>query len=297
MSIAEEIKDSFKNGSVLTKLIYVNIAAFLLFKLVKLIMVLSGNPNIEIIPFVRFFMVPSNLTELLLKPWTIITYMFSHDNFFHLLFNILYIYWFGRVFISIIGERLLLRVYLWGGLSGAALYILSFNIIPSFSNVYGYSEMLGASASAMAILFSVARNQPDYKIHLLFFGPVKLKYIALVALILDLISISNMTNTGGHIAHIGGAIFGLIFGKMLLDGKITYPSEKKSVWDFSFTKKKKLKVLHRRPLTDMEYNAIRTQRKQDIDHVLDKIKQSGYDSLSKDEKKMLFDASKDDNYN
>ena len=296
MSITQEIKDSFKNGSVLTKLIYINIAVFLLFKFVKLIMVLGGNTS-DVNPFLHFFMVPSNLSELLLKPWTIVTYMFSHNDFFHLLFNILYIYWFGRVFMNIIGERLILRVYLLGGLSGAALYILSFNIIPTFSSVYGYSEMLGASASAMAILFTVARNQPDFKINLLFFGPVKLKYIALVALILDLISISNMNNTGGHIAHIGGALFGLIFGKMLLDGKITYPSGKKSVWDFSFSNKKNMKVLHKRPLTDMEYNSIKAKRKNEIDRILDKIKQSGYDSLSQDEKKMLFDASKDNNYN
>jgi len=297
MSIAQEIKDSFKYGSVLTRLIYVNIGIFLLFKLIQFVLVLGGNSPENIKPFLYYFTVPSNLLELLLKPWTIVTYMFAHNDFFHLLFNILYIYWFGRIFMSIIGERLLLRVYFLGGLSGAALYILSFNIIPTFTNIYGYSEMLGASASAMAILFTVSRNQPDYKVNLLFFGPVKMKYIALVALILDLISISNMSNTGGHIAHIGGAIFGLIFGKMILDGKITYPSEKKQVWNFSFKKRKKLKVMHRRPLTDMEYNVIKIQRKQEVDRILEKIKQSGYDSLSNEEKKMLFDASKDDNFN
>ena len=297
MSIVQEIKDSFKFGSVLTKLIYVNIGVFLFIKFVQLFIVLSGKPPTDIGQFLQYLMVPSHPLVLLLKPWTVFTYMFTHNDFLHILFNILYIYWFGRIFMNIIGERLLLRVYLLGGLSGAALYILSYNIIPTLSNIYGYSEMLGASASAMAILFTVARNQPDYKINLLFIGEVKLKYVALVAIILDFISISNMSNTGGHIAHIGGAIFGLIFGKMVLDGKVAYPSGKKFAFNFSFAKKKKLQVLHKRPLTDVECNTIKSQRKQDVDNILDKIKQSGYDSLSNEEKKMLFDASKDENFN
>jgi membrane associated rhomboid family serine protease len=296
MSISQEIKDSFKYGSVMTRLIYINIAVFLLIKFVQLIFVFGGAaPKVDN-PLLGFLMVPSSLPALLTKPWTLLTYMFAHNDFIHLLFNILYIYWFGRIFMEIIGERLLLRVYLLGGLSGAALYIVSYNLTPAFSNIYGYSQMLGASASAMAILFTVARNQPDHRVNLLFFGPVKLKYIALVALLLDLISISNMNNTGGHIAHIGGGLFGFIFGKMLLDGKIAYPSGNKSKWSFSIPKKGKMTVLHSRPLSDMQYNTTRAQRRDEVDRILEKIKQSGYDSLSKEEKKMLFDAGKDDNF-
>jgi membrane associated rhomboid family serine protease len=293
MSISQEIKDSFKCGSVFTKLIYVNIAVFLLIILIQLVIGLSGMQT-TVDAFVNYLSVPSSPAKLLRKPWTLITYMFTHKDFIHLLFNILYIYWFSRIFVEIADKRLLLRVYLLGGLSGAALYIISFNLIPAFARIYGYSEMIGASASAMAILFTVARMQPDFKVNLLFFGPVKLKYIALMALILDLISISNMSNTGGHIAHIGGALFGLIFGKMLLDGKIKPPT-KNPVINFQFPKKKKLTVAYKRPLTDMEYNAIRAKRRNEVDRILEKIKQSGYDSLSKEEKKMLFEASKDDN--
>jgi membrane associated rhomboid family serine protease len=259
-------------------------------------MVLSGIPADKVSYFVDYLSLPSAPAALLLKPWTLVTYMFTHKDFLHLLFNILYLYWFSRIFIELIDKRLLLRVYILGGLSGAALYILSFNIIPSFAKFYGYSEMIGASASAMAIMFTVARFQPDFKVNLLFFGFVKLKYIALLALILDFISISNMSNTGGHISHIGGAIFGLIFGKMLLDGKIKYPSDKKPSKKFSFSRKKKMTVAHERPLSDMEYNAIRAKRRNEIDRILDKIKQSGYDCLSKEEKKMLFEASKDDKF-
>ena len=296
MSITSEIKDSFKYGSVLTKLIYVNIALFLVIRMVQLFMVIGGKQGVSIDPFVSFLSVPSAPAALILKPWTIVTYMFAHYDFIHLLFNVLYIYWFGRIFMDIIGERLLLRVYLLGGFSGALLYIISYNIVPAFNNFYGYSEMLGASASAMAILFAVAMYRPDFRINLMFIGAVRLKYIAMVALLLDLISISNMSNTGGHIAHIGGAAFGLIFGRMLLLGKISFPKGEKSQWNLSFGKKSKMNVSHKRPLTDMEYNVIKTQRKHDVDRILEKIKQSGYDSLSKDEKKTLFDASKDNNF-
>ena len=296
MSISSEIKDSFKYGSVLTKLIYVNIAIFLIIRMVRLVMVLGGKPTDSIDHFISFLRIPSDPMHLLLRPWTIVTYMFVHYDFFHLLFNVLYIYWFGRIFMEIIGERLLLRVYLLGGLSGALLYMISYNIVPAFKSIYGYSEMLGASASAMAILFAVAMYRPDFRVNLMFIGPVRMKYIALVALLIDLISISNMNNTGGHIAHIGGATFGLIFGRMLLLGKISYPNEKKSKWNFSFGRKNKMNISHKRPLTDMEYNAIKNQRKRDIDSILEKIKHSGYDSLSKEEKKTLFDASKDNNF-
>jgi len=296
MSISQEIKDSFKYGSVLTKLIYYNIGIFLIIKLIQLIFVLSGSLPDVTTPILKYLMVPSNLSALMLKPWTVVTYMFTHKDFFHLLFNILYIYWFGRIFMSVISEKLLLRVYILGGLSGAGLYILSFNILPTFNNIYGYSEMLGASASAMAILFTIARFQPDFKVNLLLFGPVKLKYLALIALVIDLISISNMSNTGGHIAHIGGALFGFIFGKMVLDGKIKYSSGNKSDWNFSFSRKKKMTISHSRPMSDMEYNYIKTQRRKEIDRILEKIKQNGYDSLSKEEKKALFEASKDTNF-
>ena len=292
MQILEEIRDSYKRGTIVTKLIYINIAIFLLFKLIQLIIVLSGSKAENIQPVVSFFMVPSNISNLLLKPWSIFTYMFTHYDFIHLLFNIFYLYWFGRIFVEIIGNRFVLRVYVWGGLSGALLYLVSFNILPSFKNYYGYSEMLGASAAAMAILFTVAKHNPNYKVNLLFFGPVKLKYIALVALIIDLISISNMTNTGGHIAHIGGAIFGLIYGKMLIDKKTTFTSESGNMFNFSFHKKRNLKVSYRRPLTDMEYNTIKKNNENEIDRILDKIKLSGYDSLTKEEKKTLFIESK-----
>ncbi|MCL2074446.1 MAG: rhomboid family intramembrane serine protease [Marinilabiliaceae bacterium] len=290
MSIIDEIKNSFKNGSIVTRLIYINIGVFLLIRLVQLIIVLGGNPANNIRPFVSFFMVPAYFPNLLLKPWSLVTYMFTHYDFIHLLFNILYIFWFGRIFIEIIGSRLLLRVYFLGGLSGALLYLISFNMLPAFKNIYGYSEMLGASAAAIAILFTIARVTPDYKIRLLFFGPVKLKYIALIALILDLISISNMSNTGGHIAHIGGAIFGLIFGKLLIEKKIKYPS-KNNQW-FNFSQKSKMKIVYSRPLTDMEYNTIKKERQNEIDRILDKIKESGYESLTKEEKNSLFKASK-----
>ncbi|MDR2929054.1 MAG: rhomboid family intramembrane serine protease [Cytophagaceae bacterium] len=290
MSIASEIKDSFKHGSALTRLIYVNIGLFLAIHLIRLVLFIGRYPDSIFQSIVDFLCVPSAPGALLLKPWTLITYMFTHVDFIHLLFNILYIYWFGRIFMELIGQRLLLWAYLLGGLSGALFYVVFFNLISASGT------MLGASASAMAILFAVAMYRPNYQLNLMFIGAVRIKYVALVLLLIDLISISNMQNTGGHVAHIGGAICGLVFARMLLAGTITSPPERKRERKplFLFGKKGRMKVTHKRPLTDMEYNAIKTRRKREVDRILDKVKQSGYDSLSKDEKKTLFDASKDE---
>ncbi len=298
MTILSEIKDSFKNGSVLTRLIYVNIGVFLFIRLVQLVMVLSGNSPDAISSLISFLAVPSALEMLLTRFWTPFTYMFTHFEFIHLLFNILYLYWFGKLFMSLITPRLLLKVYVLGGLSGALLYYLGLNFIPSFKAL-GYSEMIGASGSVMAVLMAVSIYRPNYSILLMFIGPVRLKYIALVAFILDLISIPALCNTGGHLAHLGGGAFGLVYALMLLKGHIsvgTLTTSKPKNNRYFWQKKSKLNVSHKKPLTDLEYNAIKVRRQKEVDRILEKIKNSGYASLSESEKKMLFEASKDSNF-
>lgn len=297
MSIISEIKDSFRNGSILTRLIYINIAVFLLIRMVQLFMVLGGNSPGNIGSLISMLAVPSAIEMLLMRFWTPFTYMFVHFDFIHLLFNILYLYWFGKLFMSLITPRLLLKVYVLGGLSGALLYYLGINLIPAF-NVN--SEMIGASGSVMAIMMAVAIYRPNHSILLLFFGEVRLKYIALIAIILDLISIPALSNTGGHLAHLGGSAFGLVFGLMLLKGQIsigllTNVTKSKSGWQF-WQKKSNMNVSHKRPLTDLEYNAIKVRRQNEVDRILEKIKTSGYESLSESEKKTLFEASKDSNF-
>ncbi|MDG5799489.1 rhomboid family intramembrane serine protease [Marinilabiliaceae bacterium ANBcel2] len=295
MTIIDEIKDSFKNGSILTRLIYINIAIFLIFRFIQLFMVMAGiNPN-AIQEVLAIFSVPSDPLSLIIKPWTFFSYMFLHFHFFHLLFNILYLYWFGKLFMQLIGEKLLLKTYILGGLAGAVLYIIAYNFVPGFYNQSASSILLGASASVMAILFAVAKFAPEHTIYLLFFGQVKLKYIALIAFIIDLISIPTMNNTGGHLAHIGGALIGYIMGSRWSSHQPLFKktSGNRDIISTLFKRSPSMKVTHKRPVTDMEYNKQKAREQKEVDRILEKIKTSGYESLTAAEKKRLFDASKE----
>jgi hypothetical protein len=208
----------------------------------------------------------------------------------------LYLYWFGKIFLQYFNPRQLLGVYFMGGLAGALLYIVSYNFFPALYQFVPSAIMLGASASVMAILFAVARYAPNFRVHLIFLGPVKLIHIALVLFAIDLISIPSMQNTGGHLAHIGGALFGLFYTSQYRKGKDLTLRFNRLMDSFVslFSSRSKMKVTHsrtRRPMSDMEYNASKRRRQKDIDRILDKIKASGYDSLTKQEKEDLFNAS------
>lgn len=297
MSIWDEIKESFKEGTTLTKLIYVNAGVFVVIKLLQLVMLLAGYTPSSIQLLISWLSVPSDPVSLLFRPWTLFTYMFLHYDFFHILFNVLYLYWFGRLFTQLIDERKILTIYIWGGLAGAAIYILSFNLLPVFHSAGGEAILLGASASVMAILFAVARVRPNFTVYLFLIGPVKLKYLALVAFLIDLISIPGMNNAGGHLAHIGGALIGLYYGWKMAEGKISggfFDKAAARTGDL-FKKRSRMKVTHSRPMTDMEYNAQKMKRQKELDRILEKIKHSGYESLSREEKKTLFNASQDEN--
>ena len=295
MGIFDEIKNSFKTGSALTKLIYINLAVFLAVKIVGVVFfLLSINQTFSL---VNWFAVPADLNNLLFKPWTIFTYMFLHQDFIHILFNMLWLYWFGQIFLSYFDEKKLLSVYLIGGLSGAVLYILAFNLFPVFDQITPVSFALGASASVIALVIAVSVYAPNHKINLLFFGPVALKYIAILTILLDVVSIAS-TNSGGHIAHLGGALFGYLYISQLRKGRnITRGFDRFMDKIFSlFKPRPKIKVSYKRPMTDrerdIEYNKAQVSKHEDLDRILDKIAQSGYDSLTKDEKEKLFNASK-----
>jgi len=287
MGIADELKQSFKSGNTLIKLLYINIAVFLAVKIIGVIFfLLSAEQTFSI---ANWFAVPADFSNLILKPWTIFTYMFLHVDFFHILFNMLWLYWFGVLFLSYFDEKKLLSLYLTGGLAGAALYILAFNIFPAFSEVLPVSFALGASASVIAIVIAVSVHAPDHTIHLLFLGPVKLKYIALVTIAIDILSIAS-SNAGGHIAHLGGALYGYLFVQQYKKGKnINKGFDRFMDKLFSlFKPKPKFKVTYKRPMTDIEYNKEKIKKKKDVDQILDKIAKSGYDSLTKKEKEILF---------
>jgi len=291
MGIFDEIKNSFKTGSALTKLIYINLAVFLAVKIVGVVFfLLSINQTFSL---VNWFAVPADLNNLLFKPWTIFTYMFLHQDFIHILFNMLWLYWFGQIFLSYFDEKKLLSVYLIGGLSGAVLYILAFNLFPVFDQITPVSFALGASASVIALVIAVSVYAPNHKINLLFFGPVALKYIAILTILLDVVSIAS-TNSGGHIAHLGGALFGYLYISQLRKGRnITRGFDRFMDKIFSmFKPRPKIKVSYKRPMTDrerdIEYNKAQVSKHKDLDKILDKIAKSGYDSLTKKEKEILF---------
>lgn len=288
MSLKDDIVKSFKEGSLLTKLIYVNIAAFVF---VNLILVVYKLIQIEC-PWVNFLMLPSDLNAFILHPWTIITYMFMHTSFIHILFNVLMLYWFGQLFMTFFNQRDLVGVYVIGGLAGGLFYLLAFNLVPYYIQ-HGSSYLLGASASVMAIVVATAVMSPDYQVRIPLIGMIKIEWIAVASVLISLLGITS-TNAGGELAHLGGALIGYIFAKEYKKGtNIVGWINKLIDWLVDLPKKKsKMKVSYENKSaqreTDAEYNARKKQHNDEIDRILDKIKQSGYDSLSDNERKQLF---------
>ena len=292
MGILEELKQNYKNGTVLIKLIYINIAVFLLDKGINLVYYIFTGDSNDI--FYDWLAVHSNYWDIIYRPWTILTYMFMHANFWHILFNLLWLFWFGQIFLQYLDQKKLLNVYILGGFCGALFYAVSYNLFPAFEFLRSYSiPLIGASAAITAIVIAISVIVPDYTLNLLFLGPVKLKYIAIVSLIIDAISI-QYSNAGGYISHLGGAFFGFLFAVRYKSGKdLTKGFGRLLDSLFSFFKaRKKLKVGYKRPLDDFEYNKMKVDNQKEIDRILDKIAKGGYESLTREEKDFLFKASK-----
>jgi len=289
-----DIKSQYKNGSALIKLIFINVAVFIALHMMGLLLwllTISGGTQL----IVSWLALPSDLIKLAVQPWTIISYMFLHEGLMHILFNMIVLYFGGRIFLNFLSEKKLVVTYLLGGVAGGLLYILAFNLLPVFSNISSNSIALGASASVMAILIATATYVPNFVVQLMFLGNVKLKYIAIVYVVLDLISIPQ-SNAGGHIAHLGGALFGFIYIQQLKKGK-DFTLGFGRFLDYLkalFLTRKKMKVVYKNPgktKSNYEYNQQKKANQQKVDAILDKISKSGYDSLTAEEKAILFDAS------
>lgn len=269
----------FQSGNRLFLFIGINVLVFLVVGIIKVLEFLLGGktPIAELIQ--ENIAMPAYLPNLAYKLWTPITYMFGHAGLFHILFNMLWLYWMGQIFIDFLNKRQFTFTYLAGGLFGALLFLIAYNVFPVFRDSLSETTVIGASASVMAIVVATATLLPDYSISLFIFGSVRLKYLALVFILIDFISISN-SNAGGHIAHLGGALLGFMYIKQLQNG---------NDWSKIFMRKQKLKVVQKRRPT-VTKNKLPDQEL--IDTILDKISRSGYDSLTKDEKEQLFNASK-----
>lgn len=295
MGLLDDIKKTFRNGNSLTRLIFINVAVFVLITVVAVIGYLMTN-NFISGKALYLLSVPASLKMLLLRPWTLITYMFTHKDVWHILFNMLWLYWFGRIFLEYLDERKLVAVYLLGGICGALVYILSFNIFPVFSTVVAESSTIGASASVMAIVVGIATYVPDYTIHLLLLGKLKIKYVALGIFILTSV-MDFSVNSGGKLAHIGGAFFGYFYIMNLKHGR-DFAKGFNKIIDFLatlFKPRKKLKVTHKKVANEFEYNKIKADHQKNINTILDKISKGGYDSLTKEEKETLFRESQKKN--
>jgi membrane associated rhomboid family serine protease len=277
-----------RSGSKLYLLIGINVIVFLAINIPAVIeWLFTGTTQVISYYSNEYLAIPAYLPKLLVRFWTPLTYMFMHDGIFHIVFNMLWLYWLGQIFEEYTGYKRTLGLYLMGGFVGALFYILSYNFFPVFAPVLSISTAVGASASVMAIIVATATLLPDYTIPLFIIGPVKLKWLAIAYIIFDFLSIAG-PNAGGEIAHLGGALIGFIYIKRLQKGHD---------WISSITNLFKagprlsnMKVVAR----NNAKKGPSRPRQEDVDQILDKISKSGYESLNKEEKEILFRASKNE---
>jgi len=278
--IGKELMDTYKNGGILIKLIFINSIIFIIQGIIGLFWADL---------FKNWLSMPSDWQELIYKPWTLVTYNFYHEGVLHFFFNILNLFWFGKIFLIYFNDKKLLSLYLLGGIIGGMLFAVVYNAFPA---KFPANHLLGASASIMAIIIAAAVYAPNFKVYMVFLGEVKLIYIGLFSFILSLILI-NSENAGGNIAHIGGAIFGYLWVKQYQRG-VEITGWFAGILDFfgSLFKRRKMKVVHKQPPRDeLEYNHQKNVNQKEIDRILDKISKAGYDSLTKSEKETLFHLS------
>lgn len=292
-NIITDLRNRFLRADIALRFIYVNIAVFLLTALADIVMLLTGHGHFI---YLRWAECPADFGTLLRQPWSLVTYMFLHADVWHILFNMLWLYWFGRLFLGFFSARHLRGLYVLGGIAGAALYMLAYNLFPYFEDAVYSSYLLGASASVLAIVVATAVREPDYPVQFMFIGTVRLKYVAVFMVALDLLFMTA-DNAGGHLAHLGGALAGWWFASGLAKGR-DVTKWLNAALDFCSgrwhraPKKPKMKVHYGDKQKDYEFNARKKQRSDEIDRILDKLRKSGYGSLTEEEKKSLFDASK-----
>lgn len=284
----EEIKYQLSHGTMTNKLIIYNVFVFAIILLLN-ILNLSLN-QISLTEY--FFTLDTNLVGFILKPWGIITSIFSHFEIWHLIFNMLFLYFSGQLFEQIFDKRRLWQTYIFGGISGGILEISAHYLFPSFQNAD--QVVVGASGSIMAIFTALAFHSPNIRVNLFGIFPVKIYLIAIFFLLNDLIGIDNPSDNVAHFAHLGGAIFGLISIQSIHSSNNIlsvlgsfFDRIKKMITSDKSTKSGKAKFK-----TDEEYNLEKKRRQEKTDAILDKISKSGYESLTKEEKDFLFNQSK-----
>ena len=292
----DKLKREYKVAPLYKKLIYINIAVFILLVIPNSLVTLFTNSGLGVF-YQDFFFAPAKPIKLLFRFWTSFTYMFTHVQLFHILGNMIVLYIGGRIYSEFLGEKRMLNTYILGGLAGFILFAISYNLIPYLTSNVDYSSLHGASAAAIAVVVASAFYAPDYRVILMLLGPVKYKYIAGVLIFMTFYNLGGESNRGGEISHIGGILWGLAYAYQLKNGKDIGAWFDKILERVSriFKRKPKIRVDYRNenrvPKSDYEYNARKKKNSEKIDEILDKISKSGYDSLSAKEKEILFKAS------
>jgi membrane associated rhomboid family serine protease len=300
-NILDDIKREFaKSENALVKIILINTAVFLALLIAKIIFTFSGAQVIYAQIF-DWLVLPASTAELVRKPWTLLTTFFTHIDILHILFNMLFLYWFGRLIEEYLGAKRVIALYFLGGIAGGVTFIVIFNLIPYFQPVVHDSVLFGASAAAFSVAVGASTLLPNYTFNLIFLGPIRIKFIALFYIILSLAQ-SVGANAGGNLAHLGGALAGYLFIKLLQNGtdlgKPIYTVM--NGWSRLFRKRPSMQVTYREKQvyrssgsysSTTSSSGVETPNQSEIDTILDKISKSGYESLTKEEKQKLFKAS------
>lgn len=300
MAIIDDIKRAYSRGSMLMRIIMINVGVFVLLHLVALVMLLATGNSGTVVAWVAM---PAQLDLLLRRPWTLVTYMVAHYDLLHILFNMLWLYWLGRIFMEFFSPKQLTGLYLMGGWGGAVLYLVACNLLPHVP----HGMLIGASASVIAVVVAVAAYVPDYKIGLLFLGEVSIKWVAIVTVAFALIGLDG-GNAGTSIAHLGGALVGLWYAMSIRRGRdITRPLNAAIDAVSGVFNGRSLSMPRRRrrqstgqARADRSTTAGRPSRpgaddgviEEELDAILDKIKAAGYDALTDEERDKLFKVSR-----
>ncbi len=307
--MTNSILDDFKNAwnkpnNAPAQLIIINIVVFLFLGVLLVFSRIGGVEGLFDVVYNQFS-IPPTFGEFITRPWTLITYSFAHSlsGIFHILFNMLILYWFSRLIVEYLGNQKVISLYVVGALAGGIAYLIVYNLIPFYmDSAPNISGMVGASAAVYAIVVAAATLIPNYTFYLLFLGPVKIKYIAGFYIVISFLG-SVGANAGGNVAHLGGALLGYIYVRQLQAGSdpgawvIKFIDFVKSF----FVKQPNIKVTHKKEKVRATKVRSGTSKsgtnksdasQEEIDAILDKISQSGYESLTKAEKQKLFNASK-----
>lgn len=299
-SILDDIKREFATGNIISRLAIINIGVFILINVTWFVLKIANAGAVPPLYYdiLHFFAVSSSIMHNLTHPWVFITSIFLHEGFWHLLWNMLFLYWFGRIVADLIGERKIFPLYLLGGLVGCFIFWLSAQVVPYYSG--GPIYAIGASAGVMAIVMASGLIAPDYVMRLFLIGDVKLKYIVAVLILVDIFGLASDVNTGGHFAHLGGVFMGWLFVYQLREGN-DWSEGVHNLLDkirdfFSERKQPVTTATERKLVVKHSYKKNQERLSEDeieerIDGILDKIKAKGYESLTREEKDFLNNAS------